>query len=75
MNVQQNTISPSHRERILIEKIRSLSPEKFIELQDFVEFLSQKNMERKLINAGNKLAEDAFKKVWDNPEDAEYDRL
>jgi hypothetical protein len=53
----------------MIEKIRSLSPENFIELQDFVEFLSQKNMDRKLINAGNKL------KVWDNPEDAEYDRL
>jgi hypothetical protein len=28
-----------------------------------------------MIHASAKLSEPAFKKVWDNPDDADYDRL
>jgi len=52
-----------------------LPPDKIAEVLDFVDFISQKNQERQLRKAAGKIAEDAFKKVWDNAEDDVYDRL
>ncbi len=52
-----------------------LSPDKLVAVQDFVDFLNQRSRDTRLLHASNKLAEDAFNKVWDNPEDAEYDDL
>jgi len=52
-----------------------LPPDKIAEVLDFVDFISQKNQERQLRKAADKIAEDAFKKVWDNAEDDVYDRL
>ena len=62
------------REGALIRKIRSLPPEKVAEVEDFVEFLSQRE-DRQIAQGAAKLAERAFRKVWDNPADAAYDRL
>ena len=62
------------RESALIRRIRSLPPEKLTEVEDFVEFLAQRD-DRQLTQAAAKLAEKAFRKVWDNPADAGYDRL
>ncbi len=59
----------------LIEKIRVLPSEKLAEVEDFVDFLYQRNKERLLSRAATKLSETAFQKVWDNPDDAEYDML
>lgn len=63
------------QEQALIEKIRSLPPERVAEVEDFVDFLSRRDSERRLVKAAAKLSEHAFQKVWDNPEDADYDRL
>lgn len=73
--MQHNPNPTNEQEKILIEKIRTLSPEKISQLLDFVDFLSHKDKERRIIQASNKLAEPAFKKVWDNPEDDVYDNL
>jgi hypothetical protein len=62
-------------EQTLIEKIRSLSPEKIAQLEDFVDFLRQREQDRHLVRASAKLSESAFQKIWDNPDDADYDRL
>jgi len=62
------------RERVLIEKIRGLPPEKAAEVEDFVDFLAQRD-DRRLTRAASRLSQSAFEKVWDNPEDAVYDRL
>jgi hypothetical protein len=62
------------REGALIRKIRSLSPEKVAEVEDFVEFLAQRD-DRQLTQAAEKLAEKAFRRIWNNPADAAYDRL
>jgi hypothetical protein len=62
------------REDSLIRKIRSLPPERVAEVEDFVEFLSQRD-DRELTQAATKLGEKAFRTVWDNPADAAYDRL
>ena len=73
--MQQNITPTSDQEKIIIQKIRTLSPDKVAEVVDFVDFISQKEHDRRLLKAGNKLAEDAFNKVWDNTEDEVYDRL
>jgi hypothetical protein len=62
------------REAALIRKIRRLPPEKVAEVEDFVEFLAQRD-DRQLTQAATKLAERAFRRVWNNPADAAYDRL
>jgi hypothetical protein len=59
----------------LVAKIRRLPPEKVAEVEDFVDFLYDREQERSLSRATTKLSENAFAKVWDNPDDAEYDRL
>ena len=64
----------SNQEQSLMEKIRGLPPEKISEVEDFVDFLLMQN-ERRLTRAATKLSEDAFRKVWDNPEDSVYDNL
>jgi hypothetical protein len=63
------------REQLLIEKIRGLSADKVTEVEDFVEFLRQRDSDRRLVLAAGRLSEGSLHKVWDNPEDAEYDRL
>ncbi len=59
----------------LFKKICSLPPEKMAVLEDFVEFLGSRNEVAHLMKAANKLSEKSFQKVWDNPEDSEYDNL
>ncbi len=69
MSITQNS------ETKLIEKIRNLPPDKITLLEDFIDFLLMRTEDRLFIYAGNKLSEPAFAKIWDNPEDAEYDEL
>ena len=66
---------PNHFDEELIKKIKSLPPDKLAEVVDFVDFLRQRGDDRRIANGMPKLAEDAFRKVWDNPDDADYDRL
>jgi hypothetical protein len=65
----------SQHEQVLISKIRVLPPERLMVVEDFIDFLRQSDEDRQLRQAAARLSEDAFSKVWDNPEDAEYDRL
>jgi hypothetical protein len=67
--------TPNRSEEELIEKIKSLPPDKLSEVEDFVDFLRQRGEDRRLARAVTKLSEDAFRKVWDHPDDADYDRL
>ena len=59
----------------LIQKIRSLPPERVAEVEDFVDFLTARDQDRHFTQAAARLSEDAFRAVWDNSGDAEYDRL
>ena len=59
----------------LLDKIRSLPPEKAAEVEDFIDFLNQREVERRLAQAISKQSEPSFARIWDNPEDADYDRL
>ena len=62
-------------EETLIQKIRSLPPERVAEVEDFVDFLTVRYQDRHLTDAATRVSQDAFRAVWDNPDDAEYDRL
>ena len=69
MSIAQNP------ETKLIEKIRSLPPDKITVLEDFLDFLLTRSEASLLVYNATKLSEAAFAKIWDNPEDAEYDEL
>ncbi len=73
--MQQDLTPTSDQEKSIIQKIRTLSPDKVTEVVDFVDFISQKDRDTRLLKAGNTLAANAFEKVWDNTEDEVYDRL
>lgn len=64
-----------HREQELVNKIRMLPPEKIAVVDEFIEFLRHRDDDHLLSAAATKLSEKAFQKVWDNPDDAEYDNL
>jgi len=59
----------------LLEKIRRLPADKRAEVEDFVDFLEQRERERQLKAAMLRASEEAFADAWDNPDDAAYDRL
>ena len=62
-------------EETLIKKIQRLPPERVAEVEDFVDFLTTRNQDERLTQVAARLSEDAFRAVWDNADDAEYDRL
>jgi hypothetical protein len=63
------------QEQDLFEKIRALPEEKVAEVADFVAFLQHREDDRRLVQTAARLSEDALRKVWDNADDADYDRL
>jgi len=56
--MQHDTTPTTEQEKRLIEKIRTLSPDKASQVIDFVDFLSHRDNERRLTRAANNLAED-----------------
>jgi len=63
-------------EQTLLEKLRNLPPERVAEVEDFVDFLAHRLAEeRGLTQAAGQLASAPLTRVWDNPDDADYDRL
>ncbi len=58
----------------LLEKISRLPPERVAEVEDFVDFIAQRDTDLQLANAVSAASEPAFAKVWANPEDDVYDQ-
>jgi hypothetical protein len=65
----------SASEQVLIEKIRQLPPQRLAEVEDFVDFLRMRENEQRLTQAAARASEASFAVVWNNDEDAAYDRL
>lgn len=59
----------------LLAKLQQLPPQRLAEVEDFIDFLRSREDDRALTNAAVTAAAPAFDKVWDNDEDAAYDRL
>ena len=62
-------------DQVLLEKIKQLPPQRMAEVEDFVDFLREREAEHQLTHAASKASEASFAQVWDNDEDAAYDRL
>lgn len=62
-------------EKRLIAKVRKLTPAQISEIEHFIDSLSQQDTDRTLTHNATSLAEPAFARVWDNPDDADYDDL
>ena len=62
-------------EQVLIEKIKQLPPQRMAEVEDFVDFLRAREDEQRLTHSATRASEASFAQVWDNDEDAVYDRL
>jgi hypothetical protein len=65
----------ARNDQALIEKLKALPPQRRAEVEDFVDFLKTREDEQRLTQAASQASEPAFKTIWDNPDDAEYDRL
>ena len=62
-------------EQILIDKIRQLPPQRLAEIEDFVDFLRTRDDEQRLTQSAAKASEASFSAVWNNDDDAAYDRM
>ena len=65
----------NQHEQALIEKLRRLPPERIAEVEDFVDFLQSRDEARELTRSALKSSEATFAKIWDNEDDAAYDKL
>jgi hypothetical protein len=65
----------SSNEQQILEKIRSLPLSQRIEVEDFIDFLSQRRDDQQTVLAATQLSEPSFAQIWDNSEDAAYDDL
>jgi len=59
----------------LIEKINALPTDRLAEVEDFVDFIRQRDQERALVRAARAASAPAFSAIWSNPEDDAYDAL
>lgn len=64
-----------HIEARIIQKVNQLSQEQVVQVENFIDSLQEKELDTQLKIASTKIAESVFDKVWNNPEDAEYDNL
>ena len=65
----------SPNEKALLEKLKSLPPERVAEVEDFVDFLRTREDEQRLTHAAIRASEPSFASVWNNDEDSAYDRM
>lgn len=62
-------------EQVLFDKIKQLPPQRLAEVEDFVDFLRTREDDQRLTLAVTMASEASFAEVWDNEDDAAYDRL
>ena len=64
-------------DQVLFDKIKQLPPQRLAEVEDFVDFLREREREagQRLTHAAAMASVASFFKVWDNDEDAAYDRM
>lgn len=60
---------------IIKNEIDKLPEDLFAEVFDFIQFLENKKEKSLLAKASQELSDASFQKIWDNEEDAVYDRL
>lgn len=64
-----------NRVQQVIKKLEHLPSDRLSEVEDFIDFLSQKDREHYMRKDFAQGAEASFQKVWDNEDDSAYDKL
>ena len=67
--------SMNEPDQVLFDKIKKLPPQRLAEVEDFVDFLRTRENEQRFALAAAKASEASFAQVWDNDDDAAYDRM
>ncbi|HET6545152.1 MAG TPA: hypothetical protein VFG55_00215 [Rhodanobacteraceae bacterium] len=57
------------------QKLRALSTERVAEVEDFIDFLRERDNDLELVKAAAAVSEPALDAIWNNDADAAYDRL
>ncbi|MDN5851210.1 MAG: DUF2281 domain-containing protein [Nitrococcus sp.] len=57
------------------QKLEQLAPERLAEVEDFIDFLRERDQDQHLRRDYAQGSEAAFARVWGNDEDAVYDEL
>ena len=65
----------SVHEQNVLTKIRQLPLPQQAQVEDFIDFLQQRQSDRGLVLAAMQTSRSSFERIWDNPEDAVYDNL
>lgn len=66
--------APQHIQQMM-KKLEALPPAKVAEVEDFIDFLQARDSDRGLVQAAKAITEPRLKEIWDNADDAVYDRL
>jgi hypothetical protein len=59
----------------VVEKLNHLSPDRLAEVEDFIDFLQQRDQDKPLRQDFSQASNTAFAKICDNDDDAIYDTL
>jgi hypothetical protein len=59
----------------VVSKLRALPPERLMEVEDFIDFVSRRTRNQALTAAAMAVSEPVLEKTWNNDEDAVYDEL
>ena len=59
----------------VVQKLRALTPNRIDEVEDFIDFLSQRDSDKQVTNAAMTASETRLNILWDNPYDAEYEKF
>jgi hypothetical protein len=60
---------------LVLKKLQSLPPERLMEVDDFIDFISERASERGFTAIALAASEPSLTGIWDNVEDAAYDEL
>jgi hypothetical protein len=63
-----------HIEQV-VQKLEALAPNRIDEVEDFIDFLSQRDTDQQLTQAAIAASEPILNAIWNNDDDAEYDQL
>jgi len=66
--------APQHIQQ-MVKKLKALPPAKVAEVEDFIDFIASRDSDRALVQAAKAITEPSLKAIWDNADDAVYDRL
>ena len=59
----------------VVQKLEALAPNRINEVEDFIDFLSQRDTDKQLTQAAMAASEPTLNAIWNNDDDAEYDQL